>query len=635
MHDVEENLGRCNSSHNAHFNQVLEQRRGMLKAGLAAVSASVAAPWLSACASAGISSGRADALNFASVPFSTQDVVTVPSGYEVNLLWAWGDSIHGNGSPAFKPDASNTVAEQAQQAGMHHDGMHYFPLEGSQRGLLVVNHEYTDDGLLHSDGMKTWNAEKVAKSQAAHGVSVVEIAQVNGRWQVVPSKYARRITANSPMRLSGPAAGHVALKTAADPSGQQVLGTINNCAYGYTPWGTYLTCEENFNGYFVSKKPSRDQARYGIGNGAGYRWHEYDERFNADLHPNEAHRFGYVVEIDPFNPQAMPVKRTALGRFKHEGATVVLAQDGRVAVYSGDDERNEYIYKFVSNRKFNPHDRAANSTLLDDGILYVAAFYPNGQGEWVALKHGENGLTAENGFPDQASICLRTRQAADRVGATMMDRPEWIAVHPKTQQVYCTLTNNSQRGTAVSTDAANPRPDNLFGHIIRWDEEGNNATATRFSWNIFLMAGNPAAAKKEHQGKFKGDAFGSPDGIGFDPAGNTLWIETDVSTSTLNQKEYAGMGHNMMLAADIQSGEVRRFLTGPAGCEITGITWTPDAKNMFINIQHPGETASERAEPGQETAVSHWPHSQFKNSPAGRPRSATLVIRKSDGGSLS
>ena len=632
MHDFEEDLGTRNTSRNPQFHDVVAARRQFLKGGMAVMTAGAAAPLLSACASAGMSSGRGGALNFASVPFSITDAVMVPQGYQVDLLWAWGDPIQGVQGPAFKPDASNSAAEQAQQAGMHHDGMHFFPLEGrSDRGLLVLNHEYTDDGLLHNDGMRTWSADKVAKSQAAHGVSVIEIALQNGSWQVVPSRLARRVTAATPIRLSGPAAGHALVKTAADPAGQQVLGTLNNCAHGYTPWGTYLTCEENFNGYFSAKKPGRDHGRYGVGAGSGYRWHEHDQRFDADVNPNEPNRFGYVVEIDPLNPQSTPVKRTALGRFKHEGATVTLAKDGRVVVYSGDDERNEYIYKFVSAGKFNANDRAANMNLLDSGTLYVAAFYPNGKGEWVALKHGENGLTEQNGFPDQGSICVRTRQAADRVGATMMDRPEWIAVHPQTRQVYCTLTNNSQRGSAVATDDANPRRDNLFGHIIRWNEEGGDSAALKFGWDIFAMAGNPAAPKPEHKGNVVGDAYGSPDGLEFDQFG-TLWIQTDISTSILNQKEYAGMGHNMMLAANIQSKETRRFLTGPAGCEITGVTWTPDGKSMFVNIQHPGESPSERTDPGKETALSHWPHNQFKTTPAGRPRSGTIVIRKRDGG---
>ena len=588
------------------------------------------------CATPGMHADTGE-IGFSAISGSREDRVRVPVGYSANVVYRWGDPVgSAAGMPAFKTDGSNTAAEQALQAGMHHDGIEYFAMpygsQSSARGLLVMNHEYTDDGLLHGDGFNNWSAEKVRKSQNAHGVSVIEVENRAGQWSVVrPSRYARRITAQTPMRIAGPAAGHASLKTVADPAGTEVLGTINNCASGYTPWGTYLTCEENWNGYFINAGTiPPEQRRYGVTEkGAGYRWHEFDTRFDAAANPNEPNRFGWVVEIDPFEPGSKPVKRTALGRVKHEGAALALTADNRVVFYMGDDQQFEYIYKFVSRDPYNKTDRAANRDLLDHGTLYVAKFNADGSGEWLALVHGSNGLTAENGFVSQADILIKTRQAGDRAGATKMDRPEWTAVNPRDKSVYCTLTNNSARGAKdqPGVDAANPRANNTFGHIIRWHERDSDAAALAFKWDIFVLAGDPLLADANKQGNIKGDVFGSPDGLWFDPAGR-LWIQTDVSTSVLNRGDYAGVGNNQMLCADPATGRIRRFLTGPKGCEITGITMTPDGASMFINIQHPGETASERSDPAQPLAVSSWPDGEA----AGRPRSSTIVIRRDDGG---
>lgn len=574
-------------------------------------------------------------MGFEPVPISTADMVSVPKGYTATTLYSWGDPIgHPSGSPAYRPDASNTAADQALQAGMHHDGMHFFPLpagsRSSERGLLVVNHEYTDDGLLHPTGFDGWSAEKVLKSQNAHGVSVIELRRTGTDWQVVrPSSYARRITMRTPMTVSGPAAGAGAMRTAADPTGTQVLGTLNNCAHGYTPWGTYLTCEENFAFYFVNGGKTDDQKRYGLNaKGRSYRWEAFDERFDAARHPNEPNRFGWVVEIDPFDPSFTPVKRTALGRFAHEGATVTLAADGRVVVYSGDDSTFEYIYKFVSRDRVDPTNPKANRSLLDHGTLYVARFLEDGSGHWLPLVHGTGPLTLEAGFRDQADVLVRARMAADAVGATPMDRPEWIAVHPQTQEVYCTLTNNSRRGAKglASIDRANPRNNNTFGHIIRWREAGNDPASARFEWNVFVLCGDPAHPSEAKRGNIKGDAFGSPDGLWFDDRG-LLWIQTDVSTSTLGKGDYERLGSNQMLCADIASGEIRRFLTGPPGCEVTGVVTTPDGTAMFVNIQHPGESSSERSDPKKPAAVSSWPDGGGR-----RPRSSTVLVRRVDGG---
>ena len=631
-----------NPATNPSFDEVLTarlSRRGLLK-GAASLAMLGSLPLsLAGCATGGLK--REGIIGFSSVPLSMGDSVRVPNGYTANVLLAWGDPIgHASGSPAFQQDASNTADEQALQTGMHHDGIHYFPLPYSSDGsgsstsaLLAINNEYIDEGLLHGDGFANWSAAKVRKSQNAMGVTVVEVrAGASGSWDIVrPSRYARRITGNTPMGLSGPAAGSAQMMTAANPGGNECLGTLNNCAHGYTPWGTYLTCEENWDNFFMnSGAMTPDHTRNGItAKGRGYRWHEFDERFDAGKHPNEPNRFGWVVEIDPYEPQSKPVKRTALGRFSHEGAWPSFGDDGRLTIYMGDDRQFEYIYKFVSRDAWNRNDRKANNTLLDNGTLYVAKFNDDGSGEWLALEHGKNGLTAAAGFRDQADVLIRTRAAADAVKATPMDRPEWIAVHPATREVYCTLTNNSRRGVDKSpgTNPSNPRAANTFGHIIRWREMGGDPAALKFQWDIFVMAGVPDHPDPAKRGNIKGDAFGSPDGLWFDDGG-ILWIQTDVSTSVLQTGDYERMGNNQMLAADINTGEVRRFLTGPNGCEITGVINTPDGRTMFVNIQHPGETSSERNDPAKPKAVSSWPDGVS----GGRPRSATIVIRKNDGG---
>ncbi|MBU6381109.1 MAG: PhoX family phosphatase [Betaproteobacteria bacterium] len=621
-------------------------RRQVLHGGLVAASASLLAPLSLAHAADSTKALRTGAesvagqsatplsqrLGFKAVAAQDRDGLWVPEGYEAQIAFMWGEPIGAKaGSPSWRKDASNNAQEQALQLGMHHDGMHYFPIEGSRHGLLAINHEYTDEGLLHPDGQSAWSAEKVAKSMAAHGVSVIEIANRKGSWQIVnPSKYARRITATTPMSISGPARGHPLMQTRDDPQAVTVLGTVNNCANGFTPWGTYLTCEENFVNYFQGRdKPTGDEARWGIRKReAGFRWYEHEERFVVEKHPNEVHRFGWVVEIDPFDPESPPVKRTALGRAAHEGAWVSLTRDQRVVVYMGEDATFEYIYKFVSADKMKPGGYRANKDLLDRGTLFVARFEANGRGEWIALKHGERGLDASKGFRDQAEVLIRSRQASDFLGATKMDRPEWITVDPNTAYVYCTLTNNSRRGAPgqPGVDAANPRANNSMGHIIRWKEDGD-FDGLSFSWDHFVLAGDPANTNAAAKGTIRGDAFGSPDGLWCDPRG-VLWIQTDASASEMYFGDYQRLGNNALLAADPATGEVRRFMVGPVNCEVTGITATPDLKTLFVNIQHPGESPGNWSDPQNPARYSNWPNSM----PNDRPRSATVIIRKSDGG---
>ena len=603
-------------------------------------------------------------LGFTAVPANRvpmTDRCTVPAGYTVRVLMGWGDPI--STGPQYNPNLPQTEAAQLQQYGMHVDGMEFFPFAGrggpsSDRGLIAVNHEYTDQLLLwnltSAPAAGAVTLAQVRASQAAHGVSVFETRKSGGAWQVVrPSAYARRITGNTPCRISGPAAGDALMRTAADPSGTQVLGTLNNCAHGYTPWGTYLTCEENFNGYFGAVgafTPSALENRYGLSAaGFGYRWHEVDARFDMNQNRNEPNRFGWTVEIDPFDPSAQPVKRTAMGRFKHESAMVVVGADNTVAVYSGDDERNDYVYKFVATRKYNPSNRAANRDLLDEGTLYVAKFNADGTGTWIPLVHGQNGLTPANGFANQAEVLIKTRQAADRVDATEMDRPEWVAAHPTTREIYLTLTNNNRRGsspasvnatagttTAASArppiDAANPRANNIYGHIIRWRETAGDVAATGFEWDIYALAGDSLNASANLQGNINGDDFGAPDGLWFDRDGR-LWIQTDQQGDATG--DWVNIGGNMLLASDPATKEVRRFMTSPPNCEVTGITGTPDGKTLFVGIQHPGEDWADSF-----TQKSSWPDNGLNGpttlSGAGpvKPRSSTLVITRDDGGKI-
>jgi len=587
-------------------------------------------------------------LGFRSVPPDVADRLVVPEGYVAQVLAPWGEPVGLPGEmPAFRMDAGNSAAEQAQQLGMHHDGLHYFPLEAepsraSRRGLLAINHEYTDDGLLHPGGMADWTLEKVRKAQASHGIAVVEIERRDdGGWALVrPSPYARRVTAHTPCRLQGPVAGHPLVRTAADPEGRTVLGTLSNCAAGMTPWGTFLSGEENWKDYFdAGDTPTADQRRWGAVLRRGwYRWGEHDPRFDLRANPNEFHRFGWVVELDPMDPGAPPIKRTALGRAAHEGAWVAVTRDGRAVVYSGEDAYFEYLYKFVSRDRIAPARPGvtaaqANRELLDHGTLYVARFDADGTGRWLPLVHGQGPLTAANGFADQAEVLVKARQASDALGATKMDRPEWLAIDAARGEVYCTLTNNSKRGELgqPAVNAANPRAHNVMGQIIRWKEAGDFDGAT-MRWDHLLLAGDPANARPEARGNIVGDFFACPDGLYLDPQG-LLWIECDVAPNDLHQGEMARIGNNQMLACDLATGEVRRFLTGPRGCEITGAAMTPDCTTLFINVQHPGESPSGRNHPARPQQHSSWPDHR-PGLDGGRPRSATVAIRRLDGGRI-
>jgi uncharacterized protein len=625
-----------NRSSNPSIHDVSDPaRRIVLRGGAAAAVAALLAP-VAGCATGGMGGG-AGRIGFQGIPPGFGDKLVVPEGYVATVLAPWGEPVGVPGNmPAWKEDGANTAAEQAVQMGMHHDGMEFFPLAGSStRGLLAINHEYTDDGLLHVGGFNNMDAEKVRKSQMAHGLSVIEVELKGGRWQMVrPSRYARRLPMNAPFELRGPAAGHAMMKTPDDPAGTRVLGTLNNCAASQTPWGTYLSGEENFAFYFGgADSPTPHERRWGLRKDGGYQWEKHDARFDIKKTPNEPNRFGWVVELDPMDPASTPVKRTALGRAAHEGAWVAVTKDGRAVVYSGEDARFEYIYKFVSRDRIAPGGGGrtkaqANRELLDHGTLYVARFDADGTGRWLPLVHGQGPLTAANGFADAGEVVIKARQASDALGATRMDRPEWLAIDQASGWVYCTLTNNSNRGqpSQPGVDAANPRANNTMGQIIRWKEDGDFDGAT-FRWNHLVLAGDPDNARPEAKGNIVGDIYGCPDGLAFGPRG-VLWIQTDAHATQMYKGEFERIGNNQMLACDPATGATRRFLTGPTNCEVTGVTFTPDGTTMFINIQHPGETPSDRSDPADPGKYSKWPDYR----PGGRPRSATVVVRKADGG---
>ncbi|PNI03648.1 PhoX family protein [Vibrio diazotrophicus] len=612
----------------SQFSEMIEarlSRRGFLT-GTAAVSAGAFLA-LNPVAKAVAAKPTSSLLNFEPVPASTADTVVVPKGYKATPLISWGDPIFPN-APDFDPSGKQESAAQALQFGDNTDGMSLFPIS-DDRAVLAINNEYTNYEYLFDHQGKNMAADDVLKAQAAVGNTIVEIVRKDGQWMIDRNgKRNRRITANTQMKMTGPAAGHELLKTAADPSGTMPKGTFNNCANGQTPWGTYLTCEENFNSFFGANTEgsvNADQKRYGISaKPSDYQWHKFDERFDVTKNPNEPNRHGWVVEIDPNDPNSMPLKRSALGRFKHENAALTINKDNHVVVYLGDDERGEHLYRFVSKNKYQKGDDAANRNLLEEGTLYVAQFDMEdkalkGQGRWLELTFGKNGLTPENGFNSQAEVLIFARRAATQVGATTMDRPEWVAVHPNNEYVFCTLTNNKNRGKeGQPVGGPNPREKNNYGQIVRWMPVKGDHTAEMFAWDLYLIAGNPTV----NQGNLyagseninANNMFNSPDGIGFDKAGR-LWIQTDGNYS--NKGEFAGQGNNQMLCGDPITGEIHRFLTGPVACEITGLTFSPDQKTMFIGVQHPGEEL------------------QASNFPAGgssKPRSTIMMITREDGG---
>ncbi|OYY90098.1 MAG: phosphatase [Sphingomonas sp. 28-66-16] len=651
-------------------------------------------------------------LGFTAVAKNLLDVVTVPAGYSVTVLYRLGDPINGTVA-AFRNDGSDT--DYANRCGDHGDALYWYGLaatgsarddNSSTRGLLVMNHENINQPYLHVNGPTSPGGVRpeaeAQKEIDCHGLSVIEtVRSAAGAWSyVVGSSFNRRITPGTPMTFNGPGRGSAFLQTQFSPAGTDGRGTINNCANGHTPWGTNITCEENWAGYFrrptATDNPRRTAkertalTRYGVTSTSGnYGWatvvpasssntlfRRWDVQATGasatDDFRNEHNQFGWVVEIDPYDPTSTPRKRTALGRFNHEGcwpSNFVVGR--RPAFYMGDDAQNEYLYKFVSATPWVAGDATAANRLavgdryLDSGTLYVARFSADGTGQWLPLTFGSGALTPSNAtypFADQVDVLVHARLAADALGATRMDRPEWTAVNPVSGEMYLTLTNNASR-TAATVDAANPRVyvdppstavGNRNGHIIRLREAGDTSEATSFTWDIYLFAAGSdlSAANINLSGLDATNDFSSPDGLWFgrptNPSGLVsplLWVQTDDGAFrdvTNNQMlaafpgsvgdggtvtiTNAGGGTQTTRRGAAPGTQLRRFLVGPVECEITGVDSTPDGRSLFVNIQHPGENGS------PSNITSNWPASQTGPALGVRPRSATIVITKDDGG---
>ncbi|WP_433435300.1 PhoX family protein [Nonomuraea sp. CA-141351] len=640
-HDV------ANTTGNAYFGDVVKEalsRRGVLRAG--ALGALVAGAGIAGAApamaddpeaAAAAKGGPVGDIRFTPVAPNKNDALSIPEGYRSSVVVRWGDPVLPD-APAFDFDNQSADA-QNKQFGYNCDYVTLLPM-GRDRGLLWVNHEYTDESLMFRGytGGAAATEEQIKIALAAHGGSVVEIERANGagEWKLVTKgrrRYNRRITAQTPMIFSGPAAGSDLLKTAADSEGRKPVGMLNNCSGGTTPWGTVLTAEENFDQYFVNgdKVPAEQKpyiSRYTITTGtpsSSRRFDRVEERFDLAKHPNEANRFGWIVEIDPFDPDSTPIKRTALGRFKHEAANTTLARDGRLVVYMGDDSRFEYIYKFVSKNRYIPGFDRHNRTLLDEGTLYVAKFTGDspaseidgsgklpsdgefdGSGEWIPLVSGDksyvDGMTA-------TEVLVYTRVAADKVGATKMDRPEDMERNPVTGGVYVALTNNTNR-TAAQVDEANPRPSNKHGHVLEIVEKRNDAGEKTFAWSLPLVCGDPNDATTYFGGydKTKVSPISCPDNVTFDKDGN-LWIATDGNQLGSND------GMFVMPVRGKERGHLRQFLTVPVGAETCGPLVTQDQRSVFVAVQHPGET--DGASP--DNPSSHWPDGD-------QPRPSVAVV---------
>lgn len=560
----------------------------------------------------------------------------VAPDHTAEVLIRWGDPLFKD-APHFDPNNQSAEA-QLKQFGYNNDYIGYLPLEprsGQQaRGLLCVNHEYPMPGLMFPDfpaqGHETISLEQVRVAQASVGNSIVEVGLKDGSWSVnTSSKYNRRISAlDTEIKISGPAAGHHRMKTSDDRRGRRVIGTLNNCAGGMTPWGTYLSCEENFNNYFSgdlqTNHPETDNhKRYNVPSDYA-KWSKYDNRFDLGQEPNEPNRFGWVVEIDPLRPNSTPKKRTALGRFKHEGGECIVAPSGQLVVYMGDDQRFEYLYKFVSRDKVNLEHPGANRDLLDHGILYVAKFYDEGYLEWLPLVHENGPLQAA--FDSQADILIEARRAADLLGATPMDRPEDVTPNQHNGKVYVMLTNNHKR---EEPNNANPRSENYFGHIIEISEQDTDFSSTRGYWDVVVQCGNPDIPG--HQSDWSPDTtengwFASPDNAVVDPDGR-LWIATDQGSKTLMSGTNDGL---WALETDgALRGTGKMFFRVPNGAELCGPAFSDDGESLFVAVQHPGDTVK-GGEARIETATTRWP--DFDDDMP--PRPSIVAIRRKAGGKV-
>jgi secreted PhoX family phosphatase len=644
LREAEEDVGR-NPTDNPTMGDVINRRfsrRGFLGGSLAVTAiASTVSPLALMIADEARAEG-ASAFSFTEVEAGVDETHHVAEGYDADVLLRWGDKVFAD-SPEFDP-MNQTAESQSKQFGYNNDYVGFIPLDGADdHGLLVVNHEYTNAELMFpnwasigKDGegkdkvmMGEFTKDIVDIEMAAHGGTVIEIRKENGKWTpVLDGKMNRRLHVGTEMALTGPAAGHDRLKTNADPSGTKVFGTLNNCAGGVTPWGTWLMAEENFHGYFVGELPEGhpetvNYKRYGAPAG-WYNWGTHHDRFDVSKEPNEPNRFGWVVEVDPMDPNSVPKKRTALGRMKHEGAESVVNKDGRVVFYCGDDERFDYVYKFVTAAAYNPDDRAANADLLDDGTLYVARFNADGTLDWMPLVHGEGPLNADNGFMSQADVVIEARRAGDLLGATKMDRPEDVQPNAMTGKVYCMLTNNTRRKEG-DENAANPRANNAFGHIIEISETDGDFASTRSTWEILLKCGDPSVA--EVGASFSSATttngwFGMPDNCAIDADGR-LWVSTDGNSERRT-------GRTDGLWAVDTDGDARAtsklFFRVPVGAEMCGPLFDPTGETVFLAVQHPGDEGLAT----YEQPATRWP--DFRDDMPVRP--AVVAVTRQGGGKI-
>ena len=619
-------------------------RRDMMRGTLTATAiAAVAGP-------AAMLSRRSQAaeasFGFEEIAHGVDETHHVAPGYTAEVLIRWGDPVVP-GAPAFDP-MNQTADAQEMQFGYNCDYIGFVPLpQGSDavdHGLLCVNHEYTSEEVMfpgvakQGEDFADMTAELVDIEIAAHGGSIIEVVKEDNAWRVVPdSQFNRRISARTTeIDISGPAAGDDRMKTSADPSGTRVIGTINNCAGGITPWGTYLMAEENFHGYFwgdvEGHAEQRNFERYGVPD-MWYAWGKFHDRFDVNKEANEANRFGWIVEVDPYDPSSTPVKRTALGRAKHEGAENIVNGDGRVVVYTGDDQRFDYVYKFVSANPFNADDRAANFGLLDEGTLYVARFDEDGTGAWLPLVYGEGPLTSENGFNSQADVLIETRVAADLLGATPMDRPEDVEANRVTNKVYINLTNNSRR-TADQVDAANARAENLWGQIVEITNPDDDHAATTFAWELLVVCGDPndeSVGAVWNSATSENGWFSCPDNMAFDSQGR-MWVSTDQGGAWAAVSGSADGIWAMETEGELR-GTGKMFFRVPVGAEMCGPLLTSDDRTLFCAVQHPATDGAADYEPfGRESTfedpATRWP--DFEDGVP--PRPSVVVITKDDGG---
>ena len=579
--------------------------------------------------------------SFKEIEHGVDETHHVAAGYDADILIRWGDPVLP-GAPDFDP-GNQTPDGQSRQFGSNNDYVGFIPLpHGSQsatRGLLCVNHEFTSSRVMFPRGFND-NTRRFEIEMAAHGGSIIEIARgPDNRWTVDgASKYARRISATTPMRLSGPAAGDARMKTSADPSGMKVLGTVNNCAGGITPWGTYLMAEENFNNYFIGSlkghPEQRNYKRYGLPRGR-YAWGTIDRRWNIDKEPKEPNRFGWIVEVDALDPASEPIKRTALGRFKHEGAEAIVNRDGRVVIYSGDDQRFDYLYRFVSRDRVDPENRRANLSLLDTGTLSVAKFEADGSLTWLDLVWGQGPLTPNNGFSSQADVLIETRRAADFLEATPLDRPEDVQPNSATGKVYLILTNNSKR-KADNTDGINRREKNIWGQIVELSPPDGDHAARSFAWDILIQCGDPKRPETRaiwHPDTSANGWFSCPDNAAVDAEGR-LWVATDQGR---NWSRTSGTADGLWAVATSGPGRGtgRMFFRVPVGAELCGPCFTPDGETLFLAVQHPStDGAKQYKKFGRrstfEDPATRWP--DFKDDMP--PRPSIVVITKKGGGRI-